>query len=274
MKHLGIFNTKAEIENAVKNELLVNPYIALYSNNTKLDFNKTINYLSIPLTFEAISSGSLYFYGGSSSTKLTIEYKLNNGSWTSVISSNSGNGTLMASLSAGDKLYVRGNNSCYYISSQMYKIRDDGNLRYNLSGNMMSLINSTSFKTLTSVPANAFNNFFNGNTGLISAKNLQLPATTLGEGCYSGMFFNCSNLIEAPELPAPTLSATCYGVMFLFCTSLRYIKCLATDISAENCTNFWTNGVSSSGTFIKASGMNLWQTNENGIPSGWTVEEC
>ena len=59
--------------------------------------------------------------------------------------------------------------------------------------------------------------------------------------------------------------------MFQGCTSLNYIKCLATDISATNCTSYWVEGVASSGTFVENNAMNDWTTGINGIPTGWTI---
>lgn len=65
--------------------------------------------------------------------------------------------------------------------------------------------------------------------------------------------------------------------MFQGCSSLNNVTCLATNISASNCTTDWLSGVASSGTFIKASGMVVgeggWTPNSaSGIPSGWTVQ--
>ena len=98
-----------------------------------------------------------------------------------------------------------------------------------------------------------------------------LPALTLTFRCYREMFGGCMHLTTPPELPATTLNYQCYYGMFNGCTSLNYIKCLATDISAEDCTGDWVDGVSSSGTFVKNSSMNGWSTGINGIPTGWTV---
>ena len=100
-----------------------------------------------------------------------------------------------------------------------------------------------------------------------------LPATTLANRCYWGMFSNCSSLTTAPELPATTLADYCYYNMFQGCTNLNYIKCLATDISASNCTINWVSGVSATGTFVKALGMSGWSSGNSGIPDGWTVQE-
>ena len=88
------------------------------------------------------------------------------------------------------------------------------------------------------------------------------------------MFQNCKKLTTAPELPATTLVGGCYQNMFKGCTSLNYIKCLATDISASNCTNNWVNGVSSTGTFVKNSNMTSWTEGANGIPNNWTVQDA
>jgi hypothetical protein len=101
-----------------------------------------------------------------------------------------------------------------------------------------------------------------------------LPATELAEGCYMGMFKGCTSLTTVPELPATTLAEQCYCNMFYGCTSLNHITCLATDISATDCTYGWVDGVSSTGTFIKHPDMNDWTTGESGIPSGWTVENA
>lgn len=47
-----------------------------------------------------------------------------------------------------------------------------------------------------------------------------LPATTLSERCYIGMFQGCDKLVVAPELPATVLTASCYYAMFNGCSSL------------------------------------------------------
>lgn len=102
----------------------------------------------------------------------------------------------------------------------------------------------------------------------------ELPATTLAQSCYWRMFDGCTNLTTAPALPATTLTNACYKDMFKNCTNLNYIKCLATDISATNCTANWVSGVSSTGTFVKAASMSSWATGTGGIPDGWTVENA
>ena len=103
----------------------------------------------------------------------------------------------------------------------------------------------------------------------------ELPATTLTGWCYANMFQGCTSLTTAPELPATTLADLCYGAMFQDCTSLNYIKCLATNISANSCTQYWVNGVASTGVFVKHPDISesTWGSGVNGIPTGWTVIE-
>lgn len=113
---------------------------------------------------------------------------------------------------------------------------------------------------------------FRGCSSLASAP--ALPATTLKEGCYAGMFQYCTSLTTAPDLLATTLVQNCYGGMFDGCTNLSYIKCLATSISATNCTSTWVLNVAPSGTFVKNSDMSSWRTGRDGIPSGWTVQNA
>jgi hypothetical protein len=64
--------------------------------------------------------------------------------------------------------------------------------------------------------------------------------------------------------------------MFSGCTNLNYVKCLATDISADYCTISWLDDVAPEGTFVKDADMNDWEIGPRdgavwGIPEGWTV---
>ena len=135
----------------------------------------------------------------------------------------------------------------------------------------------TSLTTAPALPTtklylNCYLGMFAGCTSLTSAPTL--PAKTLASACYQSMFASCTSLTSAPELPAITLVQGCYQYMFRGCTNLNYIKCLATNISA-NGTLDWVNGVSATGTFVKPASTD-WssKTGTNGIPNGWTVQDA
>ena len=122
----------------------------------------------------------------------------------------------------------------------------------------------------TTLAASCYTFMFKGCTSLTQAPDL--PATSLMNYCYNGMFELCTSLTTAPVLSATTLPQGCYYYMFSSCTSLKKVECLATDISAQKCTFQWLSGVTSSGTFIKASSMNDWSSGASGIPSGWAIQ--
>ena len=159
----------------------------------------------------------------------------------------------------------------------------------------------TSLITAPALPATTlgpmcYSSMFNCCTSLTTAP--ALPATTLSDSCYSNMFQGCTSLTTAPALPATTLTWYCYGEMFdgctslttapelsvttmgvmscvyMFqnCTNLNYIKMLATDVSASGALDAWVEGVSPTGTFVKAAGVTI-PTGGSGIPDGWTVVE-
>lgn len=133
----------------------------------------------------------------------------------------------------------------------------------------------TSLVTAPELPATTladgcYIDMFYGCTGLTTAP--ELPATTLANYCYDSMFMRCRSLTQTPELPATTLVKRCYCDMFRNCSSLNEIKCLATDISAEDALKGWVISVPSTGTFYKKSGVE-WPSGTSGIPKGWTVVE-
>lgn len=228
-----------------------------------------------PLTFKISSPGTINWTASDTTVTKTIEYKLNNGEWTS-ITSNTGSSAPTITVNSGDKIQFRGDNTAYCGDNPNLCSKFSGSTaEFEVEGNIMSLINSTDFSALTTLESDyTFAFLFSNCTGLTSAENLILPATPLTIGCYFMMFQGCTSLTTAPELPATTLASGCYNSMFYKCTKLNYIKCLATDISASNCTNNWVRDVVSTGTFIKAADMTGWTTGSSGIPTGWTVQNA
>ena len=231
------------------------------------------------LTFNITSGGDIS-WGCAGESGVTIEYKKNNGEWTEItatpLNPQTMTGGTKINVVAGDKVQFRGDNAAYSLGGGMpigtFAASTAG---FTLEGNIMSLIDSVNYKEITGMTndnVGAFAFLFIMCTGLTSAENLMLPAITLAEACYGGMFNGCTSLTTAPALPAATLAGACYSSMFNGCTSLNYIKCLATDISAEGCTAGWVDGVSYSGTFIKNPTMNDWEIDSlDGIPEGWSV---
>ena len=220
-----------------------------------------------PFTIEAKTAGTIKI----ANPKSGMKYTKNGGDKTAVTSD-------AISVAAGDILQFYGNGIMGYggtTDGASTKI-EGGTADFYAYGNIMSLLDEDGFATntdfSTSTDTYTFAFLFYDNTHLYShpAKALELPATTLLEGCYYYMFYGCTHLTKAPVLPAATLVKYCYANMFRGCSSLNYVKCLTTyPGSGMNYTTNWLSGVPSSGTFVKKSGV-TW---ESGIPSGWTVTE-
>ena len=279
MKHLGIYSNKTDIQAAIDLNQLVKPYVALY-NNGNVDFNSlTItDYSKEYLTFKILSDGDIVWYNPSSKSyhHKTIQYSKNNGgTWQNAeLKSNQ---TFSIPVVSGDIILFKGTNDAYCASDGSYWHTFKSTCQFEAYGNILSLIYGDNFINQTTFPNNSSYNFrllWRDCTRLISVKNLILPATSLTETCYSAMFSGCTSLTTAPELPATTLASNCYQQMFSGCSNLNYIKCLATDISANFCTSNWVSGVAANGTFIKNPNMNSWTSSNNGIPEGWTVQDA
>ena len=255
------------------------------------------------LTIESLQdNNTVYYYVSSTTVANTISASTDNGqTWSAYTSSTGGDGTTIATLDTGEKVLLKGLNSAYAEKVSLYTPYNKINTtaRFNVYGNIMSMISGDSFSNAdTFVSGYTFNYFFKG-TDVVSTENLilpattltdwcygnmfrgctslttapsVLPATTLAKSCYRNMFSDCAGLTVAPVLPATTVQQFCYNQMFQGCTSLNYVKCLATNISATNCTKDWVDGVAATGTFVKAASMSSWTTGNNGIPNGWTVQ--
>lgn len=225
-------------------------------------------YTDMPLTFEITKAGNLKWYTQNGSYTKTIEYKKNDGEWTHITSSNAG--TLIP-VEVGDIVQLRGDNAQYAPQDGRCSCWCGTTANYKMYGNIMSLIDSTGFTSLSSFTAdNVFMNFFNSG-GCIDAENLILPATALTYQCYQGMLAQSANLQVGPLLPVETLVGRCYAYMFYHSYQINNIRCLATNISASQCLQEWVNGAPSSGTFYKNPNMSSWGSGSSGIPSNWTV---
>jgi len=274
-----------------------------YKNQTSTTIYETCTYTPEHdysqdyLTFEVLTSGTINWMAYGGLTK-TIEYKKNNGSWTSITSTAEGT---TISVVAGDKVKFRSSsNTVYATSKSAYSGFEGGTATYDICGNIMSLLYGDGFASDSSLPnySYIFCSIFK-KAPVVSAKNLILPATTLKTYCYRAMFSWCTTLVAPPELPAttlasgcywylfeqcsiskaPVLNATtlvqeCYGHMFEGCALLNTIQCFATaGFNTTKCREDWVKNVAATGMFVKDSSATSWPTGNNGIPTGWTVSD-
>lgn len=238
------------------------------------------------LTFEALENSTFKLTGND------IDYSIDGGStWVTLPA-----GTDSPVISTGNTIMWRRISSYVYAGSGTFS--STGN--YIVYGNSMSIVYGQEYRQKTSFGGNnVFKFLFKGDTHIVSAHDMILPAITLTGACYYQMFMGCSNLIDAPDLPftsltgyeqclqmfsgcvnlqtpivllPETLMRNSYFAMFQNCRKINDVTIMATDISANNCLYLWLTGVAASGTFTKKTGV-TYPSGSSGIPNGWTVIE-
>ena len=195
-------------------------------------------------TIEVVSETAKIVYNTS---LLKPEYRINGGEWQRY--------TSFFTSPVGTKIEWR-NNLPTNDSKRVFELTDG---QVKVYGNINSLYEGDS----TTTTCYHYKEFFYGDTAIISASGLILPATTLSDkrdtyrcmfkGCYNlktppridaiymgqnsctGMFQGCSALTTAPALPATTLASECYYGMFYGCRSLRTAPSLPATTLAYGC---------------------------------------
>ena len=160
-----------------------------------------------------------------------FEYSVGGGKWTRFTSTVSD----VAFGGANGNLRLRGKSSkgtatkpkCY--STIKFTT---SNSPVQCTGDIRTLIDYENYATASTENAR-FINLFKNNTQLTSAP--ELPATTLADHCYEGMFRVCTSLATAPVLPATTLAASCYFSMFVGCSALTTAHELPAKTLTEHC---------------------------------------
>ena len=312
MKYIKTFDHHSDYEAYMNSENIILPNLSVCKD--LLDAHVTpepdiYDYSQDYFTIEMLESGNLSFY---TEKTLTLYYSLNDGeTWQTYTYQSLNN------RQAGDKILFK----CTltqepgpYASAQIqssehiYKAADpeaenwfgkfSSSAHHIVYGNILSLIYGDNFINTDNLNlSQIFTELFSNNAGLTSAKNLilpttvtttcysgmfyyctslteapVLPATTLVNGCYRYMFYYCTSLVKAPVLPATTLVNNCYNNMFYGCTSLNYIKAMFTTTPSNSYTSNWVYNVSATGTFVKSSEASWNVTGVHGVPTGWTIE--
>ena len=182
-----------------------------------------------PLTFTSSGETSISLIKNGSPDDISLEYKVNDGSWTNytigdAIALTNGERVSFRAGSSGNSSFSRS-----YSGYHTFTVIGDGTVA--ASGSIMSLLNQNGSKT---IPCRwCFYQLFDSCTCLTSAP--ELPATTLEAQCYMGMFTGCTSLTTAPELPATTLADNCYTEMFRGCTGLTSAPKLPATLLAYSC---------------------------------------
>ena len=237
------YDTVSDFESEYYGADYYEPWVSATLEDDDVNYNKKPEEMC--LTFEILTNGKLYWrLSAAAGVPKTIEYKKNNGNWTSITSTTAGT---EINVSQGDILQFRGDNAAYSSSAYVNSFdpttaNTATTAQFNVKGNIMSLIDKDNFKNMKTLDEdNALRNMFI-RTNVVDASGLALPATGLTENCYTVMFKGCAKLTYPPKLPAKVLANHCYESMFDSCKSLLQTPELPAKTLAEYCYYFMFNG--------------------------------
>lgn len=219
-----------------------------------------IPYADEYFTIEAVESGSFGLYSSYWGKDRSYYYSLDSGeTWTKKALSS----TTHVNLNAGEKMLLKANILNNLQSDFVSYAKIVASAKYNVRGNIYSLMYQDSFRGETG--SKNLYRYFSGQTNLVSAEKLCLPASTLyngayremfvgctalttaplilpartvGDSCYMEMFNGCKSLTTPPRLPATTLNAYCYSRMFRGCTRLTIAPSLPATTAAGTCYEY------------------------------------
>ena len=164
-------------------------------------------------TLKANTAGTITWESfGSSPSGITLDYSINEGTWTSITSASP---AAEINVSAGDKVRFKG--SGCNTSASTYSTFG-GTAEVEAYGNITSLLQGDNF-VVPYVSSYCFYYLFHNYSNLKKADKLILPARSLSSNCYDSMF-ELTGITKAPELPADHLDIGCYKWMFNRCDYL------------------------------------------------------
>ena len=251
--YLKLFETHTQYETFIGgggNTPFVKPNVSYCTEENEVHYNPR-TWADEYLTTVAREDGTISFdiLNSMGTDKITsISYSTDNGAnWTKTENRNDKqeNLSITVNVNKGDKILWKGDAKTlgFYVDDKVGFIGSffSSTAKFDAAGNVMSLIYGDNYKNKITIEKEYTFCFlfygynFEKTCGIVNAKNLSLPATTLASGCYSGMFVGCTNLTTAPTLPATTLADSCYSGMFNYCTSLTTAPELPATTLASNC---------------------------------------
>ena len=209
-----------------------------------------------------------------------LEYSVNYGEWTSVEPNKE-----VTFGGANSTLRLRGTNingTASHFSKYSTITFTDKNVNVACTGDIRTLQDWRNYSTVDTQNAR-FCYLYQGCSVLTSAP--ELPATTLADECYYGMFYGCTSLTATPELPATKLADYCYASMFADCTKLSTVTMLAPSdqiTSCTNCVGYWLDNAGTDGSVtsrtLKLQDKNAYDALKANsylnLPAKWQIGKC
>lgn len=148
--------------------------------NIELISPSTPPFTSVPFIYYSSTTGKNF-------QQMDVTYKTHDGQWYE--------------FSKERPMYIYGFNPRGFTKSDTtyVQFKFDGTSKFNISGNIMGLIDG--FSEVTTIPSlYCFYKLFMGISLIYDASALRLPAKVINGAAYYEMFMNCSNMVAGPDI--------------------------------------------------------------------------
>ena len=233
--YLHLFDNNSDFSDVYNDD---SKYYEPFVSDT-IDFN-TVNYNKYrsAFIFKILSNGYIEFKATDNTVIKEIQYKLNDGEWTTISSSTAGT---RIQVSAGDSLEMKGTNESYANSATSYNTFSGSTAQFNLSGNILFLLS----KDKQIYGEYAFANMFLNCTNLKSIENLKIAVEKAPKYTFFRTFKGCTNINELPQI-FTILYGDEYALkeMFMGCTSLQdniETAYICENLEANTCESMFEN---------------------------------
>lgn len=208
-------------------------------------YNKVLRIKDLPkpnyFYVEALEDGAdnlLINKLGNTAVKATnLEYSFDSEEWINV-NLGTGKTSITIPMDGNKKIYFRGinPNGFQYDYSNSYQFKM--NVKYAVGGELMTLVNYTKSDRSEVPYVNAFSGLFTNCTNLINAYNLVFP-TKFTNSCFNHMFESCTNLEVAPnEIVMERLDEWIFDNFCYNCTKLTDTPILTIKDTAQKSNAF------------------------------------
>ena len=225
-KYIKVFQTHTEYQSFMSTQDFLLPNVSHCIDNDDVHYNPIHDFSNDYLTFTALEDNETFTFKIDSSIGGTyvsdVSYSLDNGTTWTTTNVTSGDTDLYIttpSVNAGSKVLWKGNAEVYGKSGDNC-VFSSNDKNFNVEGNIMSMLYGDDFmgKNDLTDKNTCFAWFFSRCELLVNAKNLILPATTLANNCYGGMFGE-SGLTQEANIPDELvpLSSTYCSTMYCSC---------------------------------------------------------
>ena len=236
----------------------------------KRNYYKIVRVFPDPSSYFYIKNetmGSVWFSMNSSwLSTVNLEYSFDKVNWTRL------NGGFNAP--ADGYIYLRNTTGTFCTSEYTNVFYIDFNC--SLGGDIRTLFNYTDVESVTKIPDYGFcSPFLNMGSKCIDISNLSFRGITeIGNYGLKSAFATIFNGTKGVDLRDVTTLGD-YALQELYSSNSNLKEVYAPNVSTwdVNKTEWWLNGVASTGVLYKPSTLTIPTYSESGIPSGWTTQD-